>query len=231
MASALRSLATLVALPVLTISSAAQSLVQLRLEGGLGERGERLEVEIGGRIEGEKRSMKVSLFVGPRTSGAEFATLVARRLERAGFRLTRASDESGAAASLFLEETDFVRLRLAGGMGATVTTCEAAPALVRVAAIDEVGPAKLSVSVDTYSAHTKDHGSAYAQFDLGAGWTAPRVAAALLEAAPGVGMLSEKPGGDGWRPIKMKTGEAIVGLSVGLTGQGAWRLEAVVGGE
>jgi len=225
---ALPALAAL-SMPVLRSALPAQEpprprLVQLRFEGQAGKAGARAQLAVQALIGGEERAITATLLAGPGTSGAELSALLAARLEAAGVTLVRA-EGANASASLFLEDATRVTLELGGGLIASLTACEGSGASVRVEARGDAHPATVTVVVETVSSHEDRRGSALAQVLLEPGTPAPAAASRLMDGAAEAGLLSEKPGGDRWRPTKLKTGERVLGLSLRLESAGDWRID------
>ena len=206
--------------------AAAQGMVQLRFSGALWENSSHLvEVEIVEAESGNELVLHVHLAGG--TTGAELAELVARRAERAGISLTAPAPVAGSA-SLFVDAASEVRIRLGGGLSGEVSCLEGAPSLVRVLRPTAI-PAEAAVRVEGSSAivtkgrpPVRKLGWLYAE--VTPEMDAPATATALWRAGAKLWM-SERPGSDGWRPIKLLEGGVLTGVSVRVSGAGDWRLE------
>lgn len=221
-----RPLTLLLALFVLGPLAAAQGMVQLRFAGALDvERGHLVEVEI---VEADtERELVLHIHLAAGTTGAELAQLVARRAERAGISLTAPQPVKGEG-SLFVDAASKVRLRLGGGLVGEISCTEGAPSLVRV-----LPPSAIAVDgrvniVGSSAVVTKDRPPIRRRAEFSAAVTpkmdAPATATALWKAGA-ERWMSERPGSDGWRPIKFVDGGVLTGVSARVEGPGDWRLE------
>ncbi len=218
-------------LALLSSPLAAQSLAQLRLEGAIALDGPGkggggyVEIEIGALVDGEARELEVHLFLGPGTTGAELCELVGRRLAAARFPAILVGSGDGGR-SLFVDDTLFLRVRVEGGLVATVTSCAGAPTSLRIVPPPEgAEPALLGISAGTRSPRGGVLGKQRLDLGLAAGSHPTRVAEQLASAAIEAGWMADRPRGDLWRAAKMRGGEAITGLSVRLKSPSGWRLE------
>jgi hypothetical protein len=212
-----------VAALALSLAPAArsQSLVQLRFSGAI-EEARRVSLEVVALVEAKPRKVDVAFTLAAGTTGKEAAALVSRRLERGGFDVLHAQGES--ADSVFVEGTRSVAVRSSGRLSISVTTCEGPPAAVRVESLGADAGATLALAVKTHSAPRDETGGVDLSVLLDAGANAPSVASLLVDEAAAQDLLSEKARGEAWRPLKMRTGAPVVGLSVALQSAGDWRL-------
>lgn len=206
--------------------AAAQGMVQLRFSGALGtDKSHLVEVEIIEAESGNELVLHVHLAAG--TTGAELAELVARRAERAGISLTAPAPVEGSG-SLFVDAASEVRMRLGGGLSGEISCVEGAPSIVRILRPGAI-PGKGTVRVVGSSAIvTKGRPPVRARAHLFAEVTpemdAPATATALWRAGA-ERWMSERPGSDGWRPIRLLEGGVLTGVSVRVDGHADWRLE------
>lgn len=203
-----------------------QGLVQLRLEGSVLE-GQRARVEVVHRSPRGPERVEVEAFLAPGTGADELGVLLERRLGMGGVAVVRGgSSETGT--SLFLDAVESLSVEVGGGLTGILTACDSAPALMRVSSVragsDRVEEI-LEVVVDTVSRHDGTRGLTKLTLDLPRAANAPLVTGMLMEAAVEAGLLSDKPGGDAWRPVKTRSGELIGGLSVRLQSDGGWRID------
>ena len=205
--------------------AAAQGMVQLRFSGALGtDKSHLVEVEIVEAESGNELVLHVHLAAG--TTGAELAELVARRAERAGISLTAPAPVE--ERNLFVDAASEVRMRLGGGLS------ERSPAWrARRPSSASCGPARSpgrapSGSWATARSSRRGRPPVRARAHLFAEVTpemdAPATATALWRAGA-ERWMSERPGSDGWRPIRLLEGGVLTGVSVRVDGHADWRLE------
>lgn len=226
MTSILRPLLALVALLGLGPLASAQGLVQLRFSGELDvERGHLIEVELGEG--GSERELVLHVHLASGTTGPEVAQLVARRAERAGIAVTLTESRKGAA-SVWIDAASYVNVRMGGGLHAEVACAEAAPSLLRVlppTAIPEAGHVHIVGSAAVVSqGRPPIRTRAELRAEVTPKMDAPAAATALWKAGADKWM-SERPGSDAWRPIRLLDGGVLTGASVRAEGSGDWRLE------
>jgi hypothetical protein len=220
----------------------AQGLAQLRLEGVLDSRhGAWVEVYIGAMVQRTPREMPFIAYFGPGTTAVELGTLLAVRLERANFDvIPTLFDRDMDGMSLFIDNALFVRVRVGGGINATLTAMDTVPGSIRIFSPSlSPEPAIVHVSGGVWSPHAQIWGRVELSVPLETKAIpdnlrldatnpvadAPLVAKRLQEAAIKAKWLSESPRGDAWRPIKMMDGSIFQGIAVTVESEGDWRIE------
>lgn len=211
----------------LAAPASAEGLVQLRLEGRL-EKAHLVEIEVGTADVPDGVVLHVHL--AKKTTGAELAELVASRLERAGAAVEVSSPRDGAA-SLWIDQTKFVHLRLGGGLVGTIACTEGAPETLKVvdeSAIEGDSAVEVSASAALVVAGKAPIRSQLTlEVRLKGESSAADAATAIWEAAKEE-WVSDRPGADSWHPIKPRAGGVLVGVSVTLLGEADRRLEVVL---
>ncbi len=228
-------------------AAAVQGLVQLRVAGevaaphsdeGQGDFAHLVEIEIASIAGDVAKSVVLHLHVAAGTTGAELLQLVSSKLTVAGIpatlttpRAPGAPDSKAQGASLWVEGTTRVHLRLGGGLTGAVSCAEGPPQAIRIHPASAIkGPTNVLVSGST-AIVMKDRapirGRATFSTVLEDAEHAAEAATALWEAAT-ERWMSDRPGGDTWRPIKMKSGAALTGVSVRLEGASDWALEVAL---
>lgn len=229
--------ASLAAVTLLASRVQAQAMVQLAFTDLVQKEGAapfkyaplRLELELGGMIKGEARQVKMDLQLAPGTTAADLSELVAKRFERAGFDvLAPSADRRGKATrgTLFIQDALLVKLRLMGPVRVSLTTCEGPPKSLRVRA-----PAAHALAGRLLLMGTAKHpqkGSLELielEVPLSVGDHPAQISERLHAASLKQGLLSERPGGDAWQPVRTTKGAVVQGLTILITGGGDWRVE------
>lgn len=216
-------------------TTASAGLVQIRLSGAVsapatdgsgGEFGHLVEVEIDAVGNGGRSGVVLHLHLAAGTTGKELLQMVSAQLATASIRSSLAVTES--AGSLWVEGAMRVHLRLGGGLIGEVSCAEGPPQSVRIRPASAMtSPMAVQVSASTaivMNGRPPIRGRATFKASLEQAEHAAEAATALWEAAKGK-WISDRPGADAWRPIKMSDGAAITGVSIRLTGEGDWALE------
>ena len=219
----------------LQATTAPGGLVQIRLwgavsapamDGGGGVFGHLVEVEIDAAVNGVRSGVVLHLHLAAGTTGEELLQMVSAKLAAASIRGKLAVTES--AGSLWVEGALRVHLRLGGGLVGEVSCAEGPPQSVRIRPASAMkSPMAVQVSASTaivMNGRLPIRGRATFTASLEKAEHAAEAATALWEAAKGK-WISDRPGADAWRPIKMSDGAAITGVSMRLTGEGDWALE------
>lgn len=229
--------AFLVAVTLLASRVEAQAMVQLSFTDLVRKEGAplknsaplRLELELGGMIEGNARQVKMDLQLAPGTTAADLAELVSKRFERAGFDVLAPSvDRRGklSRGTLFVQDALLVKLRLMGPVRGSLTTCEGPPKSLRVRA-----PAAHALAGRLLLSGTAKHPQKESlelielEVPLRVGDHPAQISERLHAASMKLGLLSERPGGDAWQPVRTTKGAAVQGLTVLITGGGDWLVE------
>lgn len=230
------------ALAALSPLAPAQGLAQLRLEGELNSRhGAWIEVYIGAMVQRQAREMQFIAYFGPGTTAVELGTLLAVRLERAKFDVIPTFfDRDSSGMSLFIDDALFVRVRVGGGINATITAMDTPPGAIRIFSPSlSPEPATVYISAGVWSPHAQIWGRVELSVPLETQSIpdnlrldatnpvadAPLVAKRLQAAATAAKWLTETSRGDSWRAIKMMDGAIFQGLAVTVQSEGDWRIE------
>jgi hypothetical protein len=227
----MRMLLLALALVAGSLSSRAQGLVQLVLEGEIEPTG-------GARIESDivfvdartsrPQKMSLSLLLGERTSAVDFAGLLARRLEQAGARVvfTGATAPMKGPTSLFVDDVLSVGLRLGHGLSATVTLCDDRPTSIKLTPSAETQTgASLLVVAQTMEAHSGQPGRIALDMKLDERADASDVGSQMVKAAIDKGWASELDGHVTWRPGPMTDTGDITACSLQLRSSTDWRID------
>jgi len=212
--------------------ASAQGLVQLTLAGEIDRTGgARAEIDVtfaNNATGGEPRTLSVSLFLAERTSAADLAVLLEKRLTAGGVHTVNASEGQAArpVTCLFLDEVLGVSLRLGQGLRASVTLSEDRPESVRLLPPqDAKQDAELRVTASTWLAHERRHGRVEIETRLEAAQPVARIADALASRATQAGWASEVQRHEVWMPGGTAAGGTIDAVNFDLHSGGDWRLE------
>jgi len=168
--------------------------------------------------------------VGRDTRATDLVSLFEGRLKKAGIRHSRGHDAPGQGpVSLFVEDVELLRVRLGGGLRATVTACDEAPRAVTLLPSRLEGePLGAFVSM-TVTCASSDGARILAKdvdLDLNDVETTPeRVAELLARRASQSGLRSLRPNPKSWATSGATTGEAAIGLSIELYADSDWGIE------
>lgn len=221
---------------------AAGALAQVRLSGQLmvvadsadqsaGSFGHLVEIEVdalSSAVGGAPVSMVLHMHVAAGTTGESLVELVGERLKTLGVAVTITGAGDGTpGASLWVSRAIRVALRLGGGLVGEISCAEGPPASIQVLPASAIqGPATAFLSAST-AIVMKDRRPIRGRASFAASFAdlknPAETATALWEAAS-EDWVSERPGSDRWRPVKMANGSAITGVAVRLGGRADWGL-------
>ncbi|QDV08490.1 hypothetical protein Poly30_40370 [Planctomycetes bacterium Poly30] len=201
----------------------------------IGSHGHLVEIEVDALAGQLPAELLLHLHVAHGTTGLDLLQLVASRLERVGIiaTLTGAATAEGAGAhatsgSLWIDAATRVHLRLGGGLVGEVSCVEGPPTAIRLIPGSAIGgPATVSVAASTaivMPGRRPIRGRATFSASVADAENSAEAATALWTAATNR-WVSERPGSDTWRPIKMASGATITGVSVRAAGRSDWGLE------
>ncbi|MEM8713029.1 MAG: hypothetical protein AAGG01_18915 [Planctomycetota bacterium] len=179
-------------------------------------------------------SMVLHMHVAAGTTGESLIELAGERLRALEIAVTVTGVGDGSkGASLWISRATRVHLRLGGGLAGEISCAEGPPASIQILPATAIpGPATAFMSAST-AIVMKDRRPirGRASFDatlVDLKNTAETATALWTAASEGsedsVGWVSERPGSDRWRPVKMANGAAITGVSVRLGGRADWGL-------
>ena len=210
----------------------AEGLVQIVLEGEIvQDGGARIELELAyeARFEGRvsEARTELGLHLAKRTSAADVALLLQRELQRSGAVVIAAPDGGERTrASIFVDHTHAVALRLGRGLTAQLCLCEEAPALVRFLPPKEAKEAaRFTLSASTEQPHTKERTRFDYAFDLAAGLSGEQAADVLTTGTIAKGWTGQNLDHQAWRPQSLSSGARVTGTCLALASKGDWRLE------
>ncbi|MFT4539002.1 MAG: hypothetical protein ACI841_000910 [Planctomycetota bacterium] len=214
-----------------TVSLAeAESLAQLTIDGRIDiSGGARVEIKVGALRQKDMKAHEVSLGVhlAEGTTGADVIELLSARLRLAGI-MVMAVSRSGIETDsphLFIEATRFIQVRMASGLTTTITTCEAAPASLRVLSSDVSSAAgRLTMTASTWHMHTEKAGTSQLAIDLLIDQHGSAVAESLFKVAMKAGWIGERISADEWAPSRMVDGSRARGMSIKLESKADWGL-------
>jgi len=242
----LRSFAVALVLGAASAPALAQGLCQLHFGGSIAVQdvvvtegdetsrrtrstGHLVEVEIGAFAGQAEKELALHIHLARGTTGADLAQLIAKRLERLGIDVTLGAAKGGEA-SLWIDGTRHVSLRLGGGISVDVACAEGPPKSLRLLPPSAIlADARLTVAAST-ALILRDRAPlrsrVAADIELKADISSAAAAKKLWEATS-KGWVSDRPGGDTWQPHKMQNGATITGVSFHLDspGGGDWRFE------
>ncbi len=247
----LRSLGAVLVIALTSAPALAQGLCQLHFDGRIAARdviteegeegavaprsrltGHLVEIEIGAFAGTTEKDLVLHIHLAKGTTGGDLAQLIAKRLERLGVDVTLGST-AGGDATLWIERTRYVSLRLGGGLGVDVACAEGPPRSLRLVPPGAISAdARMTVSASS-ALIRRDRAPlrsrATADLELEAGISSAAAAKKLWEATSKA-WVCDRPGGDAWQPHKMQNGATITGLSFHLDspGGGDWRFELVL---
>lgn len=211
--------------------ASAENLVQLTLSGEIvASGGARVELAVGAlRAEDEAREVTLDVHLAESTTASDVVGLLAARVQAAGF-MAFASEpvemEGVLRRHLFIENTLFVRARLGFGLEGTLTSCEGAPAEIRlISAEASKAEAVLYVHASTLHPHTEQLGRAELEMALESGLHAAIASERLFRHGMEHDWIAERISPTGWSPTKLSGGARFTGLSVRLETTGDWGLE------
>lgn len=232
--------AFLIALALLAPVAAGQAMVQLSFEDGAQEKAGanqvpgpiRVELEIGALVRDEPRQVRLAFQLAHGTTAADLTELVSTRLSRADFDvLAPAPDRSRTSTrgTLFITDTLFVNLRILGPIVGVLTTSDGPPQTLRLQPPSGLSlPGTLVLIGSTKHPRKKALNPFRITVELVEGDHPAQIAERLHAASMKVNLLSERPGGDAWQPVRTKTGDLVQGISASIAGGGDWRLELVL---
>lgn len=223
------------ALAVCAGSARAQGLVQLTMAGEVDRTGgARVEVDVtvaNAATRGEPRTLSLALFLAERTSAADLAVLLEKRLVAAGVRTVNTSEGQSArpVTCLFVEDVLSVGLRLGQGLRATVTLSEDRPESVRLLPPQDAKlDAELRVTASTWFAHDRKHGRLEFDARLAADQLSPRFADLLSGQATRAGWAGEVQRHEYWMPGAVASAGAVEAVNFDLQSSGDWRIEVAL---
>jgi len=228
----LRALALFLFL-ALAPDASAGGLVQLTLQGEIETKGGAyVEIEVAAGAPDEGRVVEIGAHFARYTTASELIAVLAHRLKRSGIVIEVPSQQGLdlSRATLFVENTLFINLRLGHGLWANVTLCDAVPASVSFRPpASQRGKAEFHVHASTWHAHTKQRNVVSVQVVAGADWSATAVAEDLVTRTIGQGWIAQRPTHDSWSPVKMGDGSQFTGFSLDFEVKRAdWRVEILL---
>lgn len=200
------------------------SFVRIQLEGKL-DRFQQARAAITFQTSDNKQRVEVEASFPRGATGAEFLALLLDHLEHAGVDVTRVPNREDV---LLVHSVIEVAFDVGGGWSLGLCASDAIPS-VRLTGSDP-GPksgSRVTLSGGIRSGRKLGSGAYRIMTGLDGDLDAPSCAARFLGKALESGVLSEKPGGDSWRPVRMSDGQQLQGLALELnTGDAsAWRVE------
>jgi hypothetical protein len=219
----------LAAILLLCPPAAAQGLVQISLSGDVDRNGgARAELGIRFADASGTRDVSVSVWLAERTSSADLAVLLTRRLEAAGVRVLHAAEGQAARPQsvLFVEDVLAVSLRMGQGLKASVTLCEDRPDTVRLDPPEDAkSAAVLNVTASTWQPHLRTRGRSELELRFEADATPARIADRLASEGIRGGWPGDVERHEVWRPGLIAGQAEVRGASFDLASDGDWRLE------
>lgn len=189
----------------------------------------RLELELSGMIKGEARKVSLDLQLAPGTTAADLAEVVTMRFKLAGFDILAPSAdrrEKTTRGTLFIQDALQVNLRLMGPVRGTLTTSEGPPQSLRVRVpAAHVKAGKLLLTGTAKHPHQDTLELLDLSVDLKVKDNAAAILERLHEASMELGLLSGRPGGNSWQPVRTTKGGLVTGLTISVIGGGDWRVE------
>ncbi len=215
-----------------SVDAQAQGLVQVTLSGEIDRTGgARVEFDVtvvNAATKGEPRTLSYSWFLAERTTAADVAVLLEKRLSGSGVHAVNTSEGQAARAvnCLFFDDVISIAMRLGQGLRASVTLSEDRPLSVRLLPpVDAKQDAELLTTISTWIPHEREHRRVELQTRLEAAWPIVRVAEGLATQATRAGWDSEVHGHETWMPGAGISGGTIDAVSFDLRTSGDWRIE------
>lgn len=216
---------------LLPVAPVARSTVQLMLAGHIeGEDGACIDLEIASHpSDGQELKLaSLHLFLAPRTTAADVAALLTRRLDQAtiGY-LAPSQGPDREHASLFLESIGRISVRVTDGLRATLGVTDGVPAAVQVLPpLARQASGSVRVHGVTWDARMRQRQHIGFEVALDGQMNATGAAEAFVTACSEAQWLSEKPSHESWRPLNSLEGRELQGVNfVLLPGEGDWGLE------
>ncbi len=223
-------LLALLALGVFVGPVHGSGLVQVSLRGEVGaQSGTMIEFT----VKSGSHDLQFSGMVGEGTRVGDLAALFERKLKRAGFSVTVGVDAGGRGpVSLFIDEVEEIRVRVGGGLSATVTSSEEMPLEVR-ALPPRVKSDFGGGSFRAFVTVTDPETSGFVIHSLDArlpdrNGTSESVASELVKDAVRQGVTSAQPQSDCWTAKGAASGGEAVAFSVALYSDVDWGVELVL---
>lgn len=221
----------LAALVLLSLPAAAQSTVQLMLQGYVQTPGgASIDIEFAVRGADGSEAQLVSLHVAllQNTTAIDLATLLAARLSEAKIRHVApapASDRN--RATLFVDGVSRVLVRVSDGLHATIGLPECAPTSVQLLPpLARRGGGSLDFHGVTNDARLRQRGAVDFSVGFEADTTPTLAVESLANACARANWLSERPSHETWKPSPSYEGLSLVGTSLSLdTAAADWGIE------
>ena len=225
-----RSLLALVCFACFCTSALGSGLVQVTLIGNI-DQGQGSVVAL--KVNSGSHSLDFSGMVGEDTTVGDLASLFELKLKRNGFSVTRGdSVAQRGPVSLFIDNVEFISVRMGAGVIATVTSSEELPTLFRVLPPrikSKSGGGSLRTYV-TMKSEVKDQEPSLEikgiDVDLPArGGTSDDVATELSRKGLHEGVTSTKLADGGWKAKGTESGAKAIAMSVRLYSDVDWGIE------
>jgi hypothetical protein len=226
----MRAVVALVLCALMANTGFASGLVQVSMRGQVGaEAGAMIEFS----VKSGSHEMKFSGMIGEGTRVGDLSALFERKLKLAGFGVTSGVEAGGrGSVSLFIDEVEEIRVRLGGGLSATVTSSEEMPREVRalpprVKSAYSGGELRLFVTtLDSGTQGLEIHSLDVKLPDRSG--SAEAVANELEKDAVRKGVISVRAKKDCWSASAAGSGAKPIALSVALYSDADWGVEFVL---
>ncbi|MFT6713380.1 MAG: hypothetical protein ACJAVJ_000655 [Planctomycetota bacterium] len=226
----LRSLLALACLASLCTCAMGSGLVQVSLSGKIDrEQGSIVEM----KVTSGSHSLQFSGMVGEGTTVGDLAALFELKLKRSGFSVSRGDVVAvRGPVSLFIDNVEFIAVRMGAGVTATVTSTEELPSSFRALPprmMSKFGGGSLQAFV-TMESQVKGQEPSLEIKDLDVdlpsqGGTSADVASDLSRQGLHAGVTSTKDKDGGWRAMGTDAGAKAVSMSVKLYSDLDWGIE------
>ena len=222
----------LAALVLFALPAAAQSSVQLMLEGYVTRpSGTAIDVEFGTRAAGgvEATPLSVHMVLLPGTTACDVAALLDARLAEAKIRHVAPApvQQPASRATLFVNDVTRVQVRVGDGLRCTIGLPEGAPtSVLLMPPLARTGKSNLVFHGVTNDARLRKRGLVEFAVDFAADTTPTMAVESMANACARANWLSERPSHETWKPSASFEGLELVGTSFTLDSSEAdWGLE------
>lgn len=207
----------------------AADTVQIQLSGNAVLAGSCVDVELDGlrQPSGEPTRVRLNLYFGAGTGGADVIAVLRSRLEQVNWPHSAALATAGQPASLTLSQVERVLVRTSSGILARITVCDGVPASVGVLMpLGKAPDGELRVDAVKWNPRMRERSALGFSAPLKVADGAIGAAQSLLTATGKVEWISETPTRETWRLASSMEGMELVGVSFQLIGGNSdWGLE------
>jgi hypothetical protein len=175
---------------------------------------------------------RLFLHLAQDTTAHDLARLLSAELKMRGAQGVFPGENTShqGAAQIFVRGTTRLRLRLAPGLSATVTTCDSAPSKVQLLPPHAFpAPGTLVARTTTMHPHTRRVVSVLLTESFKGAQSAQSICEGIFIKALELELEVDRPTPDSWRPLRGVGGAAVIGCSIQLKSPGSdWGLDLML---